>query len=434
MRYAILSDIHANFQAWEAVAADISDSGITFTASLGDVVGYGPRPADTLKAVHDSVDSFVIGNHDAAVAGVFDDSIFTEDARSIVQWSRKEIQGSSEWFLCQPHVLTIDCGAYSAICTHGSMHEPDDFNYVLSKEDALDCWNSCDEQVVFVGHTHEPCVHELSENGIYRKHQPFDFIPIPGKRYIVNVGSVGMPRGAEAVTHASYCVVDTVSGHIGYRAVDYDFEGFRQDVRDYIGSSEQSEHLLAAYDIANEDREEEEIDFKATQLIPMFIPDTERKRKLQVRRDTVRAAPTSAKRKRTPASTPAPTGQTPKRKSKAPLICVIVAIASVLLLGIISAIISATTKKRPVGPVRTSTIFIPGPVTPASASQQATRQNTKGLEDEYRKAEAFWRDNPGRNMAASVRFHKLLEKAKGTKWEAQILEKLTEIDRPSKKR
>ena len=190
MRYAILSDVHANFQAWEAVASDISDSGITFTVSLGDIVGYGPRPADTLKAVHDSADNFVIGNHDAAVAGVFDDSIFTEDARSIVQWSRKEIQGSSEWFLCQPHVLTIDCGAYCAICTHGSMHEPDDFNYVLSKEDALDCWNSCDEQVVFVGHTHEPCVHELSENGIYRKHQPFDFIPIPGKEYIGNVGRV----------------------------------------------------------------------------------------------------------------------------------------------------------------------------------------------------------------------------------------------------
>ena len=77
MRYAIVSDIHANIRAWEAVLADIRTQGVDVIVCLGDVVGYGPKPAEVLEAVRSVTDHFVLGNHDAAAVGMMDYSILT---------------------------------------------------------------------------------------------------------------------------------------------------------------------------------------------------------------------------------------------------------------------------------------------------------------------------------------------------------------------
>ncbi len=88
MRYAIVADIHANVQAWEAVLRDIASSRIDGIICLGDVVGYGPNPAEVLRSVHSHVDALALGNHDAALCGKLDPVLFNDQARHIIAWTR----------------------------------------------------------------------------------------------------------------------------------------------------------------------------------------------------------------------------------------------------------------------------------------------------------------------------------------------------------
>ena len=85
MIYAIVSDIHANLQAWNAVLSDIDRVGADAIICLGDIIGYGPRPAAVLESVGSRADLILLGNHEAALAGRFDPNAFTDDARRIIE-------------------------------------------------------------------------------------------------------------------------------------------------------------------------------------------------------------------------------------------------------------------------------------------------------------------------------------------------------------
>ena len=99
MRYAIVSDIHANIRAWEAVLADIRSQRVDVIVCLGDVVGYGPKPAEVLEAVRSVTDHFVLGNHDAAAVGMMDYSIFNDHDRQAIEWTIKELSPDAKQFL-----------------------------------------------------------------------------------------------------------------------------------------------------------------------------------------------------------------------------------------------------------------------------------------------------------------------------------------------
>lgn len=218
MLYAIVSDLHANLIAWNAVLADLSAMKAQKILCLGDVVGYGPDPAEVLESVYRHVDAFVMGNHDAVVAGKMDAECFNDHAREMVEWSAERISERGRAFLGrQPLVLE----APGFVCVHGSLDEPAAFNYILSPEEALATFRATGKPMVFAGHSHQPGIAVLGASGVAHMLPPQDFALEAGKRYIVNVGSVGDPRDADP--RASYCLYDDVSGIVSFRRVAFDY-------------------------------------------------------------------------------------------------------------------------------------------------------------------------------------------------------------------
>ena len=227
MRYALVSDIHANLPAWNAVLADIAAQKIRRIICLGDVVGYGPQPEAVLESVYRHVDYFVMGNHDAVVAGRMSDDSFNDLAKAMIRWTAARLPVKARAFLAeQPLVLE----AKTFVCAHGSLDRPQAFNYILSPQEALDTWSATDKPVVFIGHSHIPAIFVLGESGTPHLIPSQDFVVEEGKRYIVNVGSVGDPRDADA--RASYCLFDDALGVVAFRRVPFDYEAVRAAAAD----------------------------------------------------------------------------------------------------------------------------------------------------------------------------------------------------------
>ncbi len=128
MRYAIISDVHANLQAWDAVFTDIRSNDIDQIICLGDIVGYGPSPAQVLEQAYAHVHHFVLGNHDAVLAERLGADCFNERARALIEWTRRRLDARASRFLGQlPYVLE----GKSFRCAHASPAAPAQFGYVL---------------------------------------------------------------------------------------------------------------------------------------------------------------------------------------------------------------------------------------------------------------------------------------------------------------
>jgi predicted phosphodiesterase len=289
MKYALVSDIHANLQAWRAVWADIVAQGVDRVICLGDIVGYGPNPAETLAAVHSKVHDFLIGNHDEAVCEGFDDSIFTDDARRMIAWTKKQLGPNASAFFRQlPYTMEIDGGGTATVCVHSSMHEPDQYNYVETEEDARACWAACSQQLVFAGHTHVPQAYVLDEAGQVALLRPKDLTLEAGRRYIVNVGSVGIPRHGDF--RAWYCIFDTEQQRVAWQHTAYDFEAFKRDVVTQIGESAQTQALLAAYE-TRDGPARDLVDFSATRKAVPEEPRKPKPSKIVINRDALPSPP-----------------------------------------------------------------------------------------------------------------------------------------------
>ncbi len=239
MRYAIVSDIHANWQAWNAVLLDIRSSDIDRLICLGDSVGYGPQPARVLESVHEHVHHVVLGNHDAAVCGKLDEALFNDNAAEIVRWTRDQLNPSAMSFL-ESLPLTLRGDLFR--CAHGDLASPAQFNYIIEPEEAVPSWQATEEQLLFVGHSHDPAIFLLGQSGTPHRVPPQDFSLESGKRYIVNVGSVGQPRDGDA--RASYCIIDTDTQSIFWRRIPFDLDAYRSDLA-VAGVSARASYFLS---------------------------------------------------------------------------------------------------------------------------------------------------------------------------------------------
>lgn len=239
MRWAIVSDIHANLQAFEAVLNDIAAQKVDRTICLGDAVGYGPQPAEVLTLLHAHVHHMLMGNHEAAVAGLMDLSRFNPDAKGMVEWTRKRLNRAGIGFMA---ALPHEHAGPGFACVHGSFTDPAAFPYVENEDDALRAFGVRPEPLLFVGHTHEPAVFVLAPDGVCARYAPEPFALEAGCRYIVNTGSVGMPRGQDF--RASYCTLDTDLGQVAFHRVVYDTALFRRQVERCSGDSRQVAYVL----------------------------------------------------------------------------------------------------------------------------------------------------------------------------------------------
>ncbi len=225
MRYAILSDIHANRQALNAVLADVREIGYDQIICLGDLVGYGPSPAAVLEKAHSSIHNFVMGNHDAVLSGKLSPDAFNDSARKVIEWTAQKVGPKAAEFLGGfPYILEGD----DFCCAHSDFVHPNRFAYMFEPSDAEKSWSARKEKLLFVGHTHVPAIFVIGSSGTTHLISPVDFQLEEGKRYIVNPGSVGQPRDGDA--RASYCVLDTIKNTVYFRRVPFDVEAYKEDL------------------------------------------------------------------------------------------------------------------------------------------------------------------------------------------------------------
>lgn len=231
MRYAILSDVHANAAALRAVLTDAADMHAERIICLGDVLGYGPEPVEALELTYRRAHVCLAGNHDDAVAGRYPVQEFTEIAAAAVKRHRAALaQKAIDWLRHLPHTCEFQSadggstdGAFA--CSHGDFYDPKHFDYILKPADALPSWRERTEQLLFVGHTHRPGIFVLGESGEPHALEPMDFALEAGKRYLVNVGSVGYPRSGAC--RSFYCIYDDHSRTVTFRSLPFDLEGYR---------------------------------------------------------------------------------------------------------------------------------------------------------------------------------------------------------------
>ena len=222
MRVAFFSDIHANLPALEAALEDARARGATHLVNLGDVVGYGPEPAECVARVREVASASVLGNHDAAACGLLDPKRFNAFARETAERAALALDAEARaWMAALPYVVEDEGFA----CVHGSFEAPERFHYLETKEDAaISLAAMPGKPLLVVGHTHLPCVY-MEEGGAIRQLPPEDLRLRPGARYVVNPGSIGFPRGDRLT--ADYLLYDTVTGLLAFRAVPYDLAPYR---------------------------------------------------------------------------------------------------------------------------------------------------------------------------------------------------------------
>ena len=230
MRYAIISDVHANAAALRAVLQDAADAKAERIVCLGDVLGYGPEPVEALELVYRRVHVCLTGNHDDAVSGCFSTEAFTPVAAASVDRHRAALtQSAVDWLRRLPYTCEFPGedghASGSFACSHGDFADPRGFNYVLEPADATPSFLARAEPLLFVGHTHAPAVFVLGAESTPVARPPVDFALVPGERYLVNVGSVGYPRSGDH--RSTYCIYDDGTRTVAFRSLPFDLEGYR---------------------------------------------------------------------------------------------------------------------------------------------------------------------------------------------------------------
>ena len=239
MLYAIVSDIHGNYNAWAAVLEDARAIGVGRIVCLGDVVGYGPEPGRCVQSIRDVAHACVLGNHDAVITKKLDSIAFNDHARKLIEWTELQLNPEEIDYLNQlDYEFSEDCFR----CVHGDCDAPHEFNYIVDCDDAKLTWERTSEQIIFCGHSHIPAVFVATNN--YEEMcalPPQDFSLEDSNRYIVNVGSVGSPRDDDL--RASYVLFDSETKSVFFRRVCYNFDEFRARVK-FVGLNENDVPLL----------------------------------------------------------------------------------------------------------------------------------------------------------------------------------------------
>lgn len=229
MRYAIFSDVHANSSALQKVVRDARRCGAQEFVCLGDVVGYGPLPAEATAIVRSTACLTLLGNHDAAVAGLIDASAFIDIAGDAVSRHRAALSARDlAWLGANRPRASIE----GAELAHGDFTAPGEFNYIDSEEAAKENFAATSAQIMFVGHTHVPEIFIVGASGTVHRLPPQDFEAEDGKRYIVNVGSVGYPRESNGACMSSYALYDTHDRSVRFRRLPFSVSSVMQRGRE----------------------------------------------------------------------------------------------------------------------------------------------------------------------------------------------------------
>jgi predicted phosphodiesterase len=230
VRYLILSDIHANRQALEAVVAQAA-SRYDEVVCLGDIVGYGADPVLVTRWVRAHAKWIVRGNHDKASVGLEDLEWFNPAARASALWTQSQLSGEEiDWIFRLPRG-PVQLDGFDLM--HGSPLDEDE--YLVGLRDVAEISPYLEHPVSFFGHTHLQGGFQLHRNGILRLGQPGwneteAYIEIqPDDWYLLNPGSVGQPRDGDP--RAAYAIYDTEQRVVIYCRADYDVAEAQRRIR-----------------------------------------------------------------------------------------------------------------------------------------------------------------------------------------------------------
>ena len=228
MRYLIISDIHGNAHALEAVLADAASLSYDAVLCLGDLVGYGADPSAVIARVEALKPLAIVrGNHDKVCAGLEPAVLFNEVARRSIEWTRSVLSPAELQSLAElpkgPRLVTDAL----EIC-HGSPFDED--HYVFDQDDAARSIDAASARICLFGHTHLPAMFTATDdpattgNGLESDEMQ---LPVTGPA-LVNVGSVGQPRDGDA--RAAYGLLDLGRGTIRLRRAEYDVRAAQRKI------------------------------------------------------------------------------------------------------------------------------------------------------------------------------------------------------------
>jgi predicted phosphodiesterase len=228
MRVAVISDIHGNLHALDAVLDSIATEAPDAVWCLGDLVGYGPRPNRCCARVAERADVCLIGNHDLGVLGRLDLAEFSHDAAESARWTREVLTEESRTYLesLEPTGEEAGVGLY-----HASARDPV-WEYVLSAAGALASLAVATAPIVLVGHSHVALTFSLAGPRLLGGLAPDGTeLELAGaKRWLLNPGSVGQPRDGDP--RAAYLLLDLSAKHARFRRVPYPVERTQAEIRE----------------------------------------------------------------------------------------------------------------------------------------------------------------------------------------------------------
>ena len=231
MLLALLSDIHANRQAFSACLEAVRARGADRLIFLGDFVGYGGDPEWTVEtAIRLIADGAVAvrGNHDQAI-GTPSETMNTA-AQTAIEWTRDRLTAAQQRFLAQ---LPLALEEEDRLYVHSEASQPARWRYVQATPDAARSMIATHAHVTFCGHIHQPALYSMSATARMTSFVPTAGVPIKllkGRQWLAVLGSVGQPRDRNPA--AAFALYDTASCEITYCRVPYDVEAAAQRIRD----------------------------------------------------------------------------------------------------------------------------------------------------------------------------------------------------------
>ncbi len=231
MRYLIVSDIHANWQALQAVLEDARGA-YDRVVCCGDLVGYCADPNRVVDWARENVHSIVRGNHDKACAGLDDLEWFNPIARLSSEWTARHLTPANVSYLRDIPKGPLSVNGYSIL--HGSPADEDE--YLIAAHEVAEVGQLLETSISFFGHTHIQGGFLLVRQGILRipktpPHHTSQTLEFENDvRYLINPGSVGQPRDGDP--RAAYILYDSSERMLTYRRVPYDVEGAKSRIRD----------------------------------------------------------------------------------------------------------------------------------------------------------------------------------------------------------
>ncbi len=226
MRYAIISDVHSNLEALNAVLEKIEKEKVDDLLFLGDSVGYGPNPNECIDIIKKEARVLLAGNHDHSVLGLTDVEYFNPYAKAALEWTKEVLTNENMAFL-NTLPITMRLQEEEIYLVHSTPKEPEQWHYLSNTRDAYINFHFFTERICLAGHSHEPIIIEQLPEGNMIVHK--DCTDIKDEhRYIMNVGSVGQPRDGNP--DAVYALLDKNS--IEIKRVSYDIVLTQKKMRD----------------------------------------------------------------------------------------------------------------------------------------------------------------------------------------------------------